>query len=106
MKFGETFMEYLHGEQERFLGECSHVEYKRLKKVLKRCRTCKSLQRPRDAGRGEEDADADGSPRLCQCEACPGELFAPFREPRVLCFAAESNFELALLWVLVARLAC
>ncbi|KAG9130965.1 hypothetical protein Leryth_006731 [Lithospermum erythrorhizon] len=39
MKFGETFTEYLQGEKERFLDNCSHVEYKRLKKVLKRCRT-------------------------------------------------------------------
>lgn len=62
-------MEYLHGEQERFLGRCSHVEYKRLKKVLKRCRTCKSLHRPCDAGQGEEEAD--GSLQLCRCEACP-----------------------------------
>ncbi|MQL80052.1 hypothetical protein Taro_012494 [Colocasia esculenta] len=32
MKFGETFTEYLHGEQEQFLNKCSHVQYKRLKK--------------------------------------------------------------------------
>ncbi|CAI0406480.1 unnamed protein product [Linum tenue] len=38
MKFGEAFREYLHGDQEKFLDKCSHVEYKRLKKVLKRCR--------------------------------------------------------------------
>ncbi|XP_022935595.1 probable E3 ubiquitin-protein ligase BAH1-like isoform X2 [Cucurbita moschata] len=41
MKFGETFMEYLHGDREWFLDKCSHVEYKRLKKVLKSCRTCR-----------------------------------------------------------------
>lgn len=70
MKFGVTFMEYLHGEQERFLGKCSHVEYKRLKKVLKRCRTCRSLRRPCDAGRGEEEG-ANGPLQLCRCEACP-----------------------------------
>uniref|UniRef100_A0A0D6R0C5 RING-type E3 ubiquitin transferase n=1 Tax=Araucaria cunninghamii TaxID=56994 RepID=A0A0D6R0C5_ARACU len=38
MKFGEKFTEYLHGEGERFRNKYSHVEYKRLKKVLKRCR--------------------------------------------------------------------
>ncbi|XP_027176701.1 probable E3 ubiquitin-protein ligase BAH1-like isoform X1 [Coffea eugenioides] len=42
MKFGETFMEYLNGDQERHLDKCSHVEYKRLKKVLKSCRTSRS----------------------------------------------------------------
>ncbi|GAV91195.1 hypothetical protein CFOL_v3_34594 [Cephalotus follicularis] len=41
MKFGDTFMEYLHGEHEWFLDKCSLVEYKRLKKVLKSCRSCK-----------------------------------------------------------------
>ncbi|XP_041022943.1 probable E3 ubiquitin-protein ligase BAH1-like isoform X2 [Juglans microcarpa x Juglans regia] len=43
MKFGETFTEYLHGDQEWFLEKCSHVEYKSLKKVLKTCRSCKPL---------------------------------------------------------------
>jgi len=38
MKFGERFAEYLHGEDEHFLDKCSHLEYKRLKKVLKKCR--------------------------------------------------------------------
>jgi len=38
MKFGERFSEYLHGEDEHFLDKCSHLEYKRLKKVLKKCR--------------------------------------------------------------------
>ncbi|PKI32801.1 hypothetical protein CRG98_046794 [Punica granatum] len=40
MKFEEMFTEYLHGDQERFLDKCSHVEYKRLKEVLKSCRMC------------------------------------------------------------------
>jgi E3 ubiquitin-protein ligase BAH len=38
MKFGERFSEYLHGEDGHFLEKCSHVGYKRLKKVLKKCR--------------------------------------------------------------------
>eukprot|EP01018_Ginkgo_biloba_P038837 Gb_25731 [translate_table: standard] len=38
MKFGERFSEYLHGDDERFLDKCTHVEYKRLKKLLKKCR--------------------------------------------------------------------
>ncbi|EEF38322.1 ubiquitin-protein ligase, putative [Ricinus communis] len=31
MKFGETFMEYLHGDQEWLLDKCSHVEFKKIK---------------------------------------------------------------------------
>ncbi|PIA54189.1 hypothetical protein AQUCO_00900618v1 [Aquilegia coerulea] len=63
MKFGETFTEYLHGDQEWFLDKCSHVEYKQLKKVLKRCRSrnCK------DAPAGSE-SNNEG---FCQCESCP-----------------------------------
>eukprot|EP00253_Pinus_taeda_P009338 PITA_09338 len=38
MKFGERFSEYLHGEDEHFLDKCTNIEYKRLKKVLKKCR--------------------------------------------------------------------
>ncbi|XP_059463368.1 probable E3 ubiquitin-protein ligase BAH1-like isoform X1 [Corylus avellana] len=56
MKFGESFAEYLHGDQERFLEKCSHVEYKRLKKVLKNCRSCKAV--------------GDSWNSECQCESC------------------------------------
>ncbi|TXG58071.1 hypothetical protein EZV62_015900 [Acer yangbiense] len=69
MKFGETFMEYLHGEQERFLHKCSHVEYKRLKKVLKKCRTCKSLSescKSEQQGDKEEEEDC-----ICEYQSCP-----------------------------------
>ncbi|XP_042509821.1 probable E3 ubiquitin-protein ligase BAH1-like 1 [Macadamia integrifolia] len=69
MKFGETFTEYLHGEQERFLVKCSHVEYKRLKQVLKSCKSCRALQ---DSSSNEE-SHVDGSDAvapLCQCESC------------------------------------
>ncbi|THG16752.1 probable E3 ubiquitin-protein ligase BAH1-like [Camellia sinensis] len=72
MKFGETFMEYLHGEQEGFLDKCSHVEYKRLKKVLKSCRVCRES---RDSCPSNGHDDDNGNPQLhhefCQCEACP-----------------------------------
>lgn len=56
MKFGETFMEYLHGDREWFLDKCSHVEYKRLKKVLKSCRTCRLN---------------DSCTNECECKSCP-----------------------------------
>ncbi|KAF3442793.1 hypothetical protein FNV43_RR16710 [Rhamnella rubrinervis] len=65
MKFGETFTEYLHNEQQRFIENCSHVEYKRLKKVLKSCRTCKSLHVSCNV---EQEASND---QLCQCQSCP-----------------------------------
>ncbi|KAH7554204.1 hypothetical protein ACOSP7_028703 [Xanthoceras sorbifolium] len=70
MKFGETFMEYLHGEQEKFLDKCSHVEYKQLKKVLRKCRTCKSLPdsyKTEQQGDNEEETD---SSKLCP-QSCP-----------------------------------
>lgn len=62
MKFGETFMEYLHGEQESFLDKFSHVEYKRLKKVLK---TCRSLHGSYGADE-QEDENSDALSRLCR----------------------------------------
>ncbi|KAK9134862.1 hypothetical protein Syun_014192 [Stephania yunnanensis] len=39
MKFGKAFTEYLHGDNKKFQGKLSHVEYKKMKRVLKRCRT-------------------------------------------------------------------
>ncbi|KAA8516850.1 hypothetical protein F0562_017332 [Nyssa sinensis] len=63
MKFGETFMEYLQGGRESFLVKCSHVEYNRLKEVLKSCRTCRALKDSRNSS-GQED-------NFCQCESCP-----------------------------------
>ncbi|KAF8403421.1 hypothetical protein HHK36_011524 [Tetracentron sinense] len=69
MKFGETFMEYLHGDRERFLDKCSHVEYKRLKKVLKSCRACRAVQDSCDTGPQEEENGTFSL--LCQRESCP-----------------------------------
>ncbi|XP_073006194.1 probable E3 ubiquitin-protein ligase BAH1-like 1 isoform X2 [Typha latifolia] len=68
MKFGETFTEYLHGEQERFLNKCSHLEYKRLKKVLKSCRICRALQ---DNSGSDQQEESNESPDFCQCDSCP-----------------------------------
>uniref|UniRef100_A0A1D1Y691 RING-type E3 ubiquitin transferase n=1 Tax=Anthurium amnicola TaxID=1678845 RepID=A0A1D1Y691_9ARAE len=67
MKFGETFMEYLHGDQEQFLNKCSHVEYKRLKKVLKRCRVCRAVQVSCSDKDGE---DSSSSSDTCEYESC------------------------------------
>ncbi|KAK8953545.1 putative E3 ubiquitin-protein ligase BAH1-like 1 [Platanthera guangdongensis] len=70
MKFGEAFTGFLHGDQEWFLHKCSHVEYKRLKKVLKACRSL------RDSGGNEQDESNEGEAstgenQLCQCDICP-----------------------------------
>ena len=63
-------MEYLHGEQESFLDKFSHVEYKRLKKVLKSCRTCRSLHGSCVADE-QEDENSDALSQLCHYESCP-----------------------------------
>ena len=74
MKFGETFMEYLQGDETGILVKCAHVEYKRLKKVLKNCRSqgpasafCKNEQQ-------KDEGNYELSPALsqfCQYESCP-----------------------------------
>ncbi|WOL19620.1 putative E3 ubiquitin-protein ligase BAH1-like 1 isoform X1 [Canna indica] len=69
MKFGQTFTEYLHGEQEKFLNKCSHVEYKRLKKVLKSCRACRMLN-DNNSGSNEQSKESKESPDLCKCSSC------------------------------------
>lgn len=72
MKFGQTFAGYLHGEQAVFLNKCSHVEYKRLKKVLKSCRLCRAANddsRVCDIEKREDDQEL---PELCQCDPCAG----------------------------------
>lgn len=70
MKFGETFTEYLRGDRERFLQKCSHIEYKRLKKVLKTCRRCKV-----SGNNGEEEETQLGEDEFTQStqsyESCP-----------------------------------
>ncbi|KAF4369050.1 hypothetical protein CsatB_019499 [Cannabis sativa] len=65
MKFGETFKEYLLKEQEGSINNCSHIEYKRLKKVLKSCRSCKQLEDFCD------DDNQAAKQQLCQCQSCP-----------------------------------
>ncbi|XP_066319436.1 probable E3 ubiquitin-protein ligase BAH1-like 1 isoform X3 [Miscanthus floridulus] len=69
MKFGATYEEYLRAEQDKFLGQCSHVEYKRLKKVLKKCRVGRSLQA--DGTNGDEQQEgSDESSNICECNSC------------------------------------
>lgn len=67
MKFGEAYNEYLHKEEERLFDKCSHVEYKRLKKVLKTCQGCKSLKESNENAEHQVSIE-----QLCQCQSCPG----------------------------------
>ncbi|KAK9156950.1 hypothetical protein Scep_003524 [Stephania cephalantha] len=79
MKFGEAFAEYLHGDKELFLEKFSHVEYKKLKKVLKRCRTangggsCRlgSREMAERGGECEGEGESSSSPQCCECDSCP-----------------------------------
>ncbi|KAI3922678.1 hypothetical protein MKW92_027984, partial [Papaver armeniacum] len=73
MKFGDTFNEYLRGEQECFLEKCSHVEYKQLKKVLKSCRKCRATSTPTCVDEDDHNNttnDGGGSSELCMYESC------------------------------------
>ena len=67
MKFGETFTEYLRGEEEWFLEKCRHVEYKKLKKVLKKCKTTCNTTRSDDEHINSSATLSDS----CQCQSCP-----------------------------------
>ncbi|WJX79636.1 RING-type E3 ubiquitin transferase [Trifolium repens] len=61
MKFGCTFEQYLEKEKEKELlldENCAHIEYNRLKTVLKSCQNCKH---------NSSDDDKD---QLCQCQSC------------------------------------
>ncbi|KAF9595418.1 hypothetical protein IFM89_000336 [Coptis chinensis] len=72
MKFGETFTEYLNGDQVGFLDKCYHVEYKQLKKVLKSCRNCKALQDScNDSESTKVDDDGRALTHYFQYESCP-----------------------------------
>ncbi|KAK6944166.1 Zinc finger, RING-type, eukaryotic [Dillenia turbinata] len=74
MKFGETFMEYLNERyQERFLNNCAYVEYKGLKKVLKRCRSYRARDDDDDddLDHHHDHIEADALSPACQCQSCP-----------------------------------
>ncbi|KAL6637209.1 hypothetical protein ACP70R_024781 [Stipagrostis hirtigluma subsp. patula] len=68
MKFGTIYEEYLRAEQDKYLAKCSHVQYKRLKKVLKRCRVGRSSQA--DDTNAEQQEGNDESSDICQCSSC------------------------------------
>ncbi|KAG8097687.1 hypothetical protein GUJ93_ZPchr0013g34626 [Zizania palustris] len=69
MKFGAIYEEYLREEQDKCIAKCSHVEYKRLKKVLKRCRIGRSLQE--DCTNDDQPHEGSNeSPDVCKCNSC------------------------------------
>lgn len=71
MKFGEVFTEYLLEERERlFDKKIVHIEYKRFKKVLKRCKSCKESCSHSDSQLSDD--------QLCQCQACPCKCYPPY----------------------------
>ncbi|XP_042012503.1 probable E3 ubiquitin-protein ligase BAH1-like [Salvia splendens] len=67
MKFGEKFSVYLETNQGRFVKNCRHVEYKRLKKVLKRCRSCRAIN---DSPSVDDNGDEAAFSQFCQLESC------------------------------------
>jgi hypothetical protein len=69
MKFGATYEEYLRVEQDKYLGQCSRVEYKRLKKVLKKCRVGRSLQAD-GANDDDQQKESDEYSDVCECNSC------------------------------------
>ncbi|KAH9323057.1 hypothetical protein KI387_017696 [Taxus chinensis] len=60
MKFGEAYSEYLDSEDDIFLQKCCHLEYKELKKVLKKCR----------------HAEAPGHENNGVCQVCGQKFFS------------------------------
>ena len=89
-------MEYLHGEEESFLDKFSHVEYKRLKKVLKRCRTCcRSLHGSCGADEQEDD-NSDALSQLCRYyESCPCQ-YLPIYDTKLFFFLNFGDFSTAI----------
>lgn len=82
MKFGYAFREYLEEEREWLVDEnCAHIEYNRLKNVLKSCQNCKNTSSDKD--------------QLCQCQSCPCKCSASF----FICFGFCS-FTVFLEWEL------
>ncbi|KAI4310638.1 hypothetical protein MLD38_035602 [Melastoma candidum] len=74
MKFGETFTEYLQGDRKGSLRDCSHVEYKRLKKVLKGCLSCHE-ESGIVAASGAADHRGGDSCRFDSCPICDQLFF-------------------------------
>ena len=67
MKFGEVFREYL--EERELHRKSVHIEYKQLKKMLKKCKGCKELH---------SSSNSELSPeQLCEFRSCPCKYSSP-----------------------------
>ncbi|XP_022853603.1 probable E3 ubiquitin-protein ligase BAH1-like [Olea europaea var. sylvestris] len=84
MKFGETFTEYLHGDRERFLQKCSHIEYKRLKEVLKTCRRCNAFKgcanNVEEYNQLREDESTQSTQLYESCPLCDQMFFSELKK--------------------------
>lgn len=96
MKFGQTFTEYLHGEQEAFLNKFSHVEYKHLKKVLKSCRICRSLNDDGGAYVSKQRDDNELPTEYDQCDSCA--CMSSFPTNRVYFRLAIDDLQIHMNW--------
>jgi hypothetical protein len=86
MKFGKTYSEYIEKYGRNRLSGCSYVEFKRLKKLLKKCplhdthtaggvtdTPCTLLSSDvHTCGKSQEDVCLDSVPTQCD-SSCPGE---------------------------------
>ncbi|OIT08073.1 PREDICTED: probable E3 ubiquitin-protein ligase BAH1-like [Nicotiana attenuata] len=81
MKFGETFMEYLQGDQGKISEKYSpHVEYKRLKKVLKSCRSCRASALKESNSNGEDDDHEALNCQFESCQLCDQKFFSELKK--------------------------
>ncbi|KAK9122988.1 hypothetical protein Sjap_012590 [Stephania japonica] len=69
-KFGKAFTEYSHGDEKKFLGKLSHVEYKTMKQVLKRCRPANGGSCRLGSQETVESEESSSLPQCCKCDAC------------------------------------
>ncbi|XP_038690150.1 probable E3 ubiquitin-protein ligase BAH1-like [Tripterygium wilfordii] len=70
MRFGETYMEYLHEDQDRFTDKFSHIEYQKLKEVLEICKTCKASHDSCETESEHEETQKPTYSQHCQCKSC------------------------------------
>jgi len=68
MKFGKTYSEFIEKEAGNQLAGCSYVEFKRLKKVLKRCTM-------HDSSSSGDDIDIS-TPSCCSPHSC-SSVYSP-----------------------------
>ncbi|KAG0483714.1 hypothetical protein HPP92_011798 [Vanilla planifolia] len=75
MKFGKTIATFLHGNQERFFAKCPRIEYKKLKKILRECRTARTSRRMKRKITEDEGTSSAQQIRSAGCPACDQMFF-------------------------------